>query len=735
MFRPALTLCLILLSSLALAQNGSNVWVFGRGNVMDFNTNPVSFSTTTWSPTPNQYKDLNNASTWCDRNGNLQVYFLNGKYYDATGTMIPGGQVSGYYNYYDSRLSYKGASFVPSYQSDTLFHYYVYQQSANTWVRRIKLNALYWNGSVWTITSIQDYNGAMNRGLTSEHQVVINDDLGQMNIIIVGEQTSSTVNNRPLRITATGFKPLPPSILSNQFDSQVDKARLAFGSYYNPLINKYISIGSTQRGSVNRYFHSWTNLGYGYFVKDAPKFPMIIAGRKDSTAYNSFIVYASTQSNDGKYLFLFARLAGNQNDNFVHCYRYDMMCPDSTTFMQNAVDIPLKINLGVQNFSDFQMAPDGNIYFQILESRGTNHPNNRKIGRIVNAGDPDTSNIIAEPNFATLDPFSVYYSFPYFSANQSLPRPFTLTADCSDSVQFKLAYKNVPDSVWWDFGDTALGALNHSNALEPSVRYSSFGPIYVSVELWLRGVLLKTLGDTVTIKPSPRVQLPNDTLLCRGASLALNAYPGFDVDYLWSTGSTDSLITVHETGTYWVQVSNTCGTAQDTFRLAVLDPPSVSLRDTLLCDEWTYVLRVHADSASYLWNTGDTVPYFTPAHSGTYSVEITNPCGQIQDRAEIEIRPCLCNVWIPNSFSPNGDGVNETFEIKAECPDFNFTLDISNRWGEHVHHQTDLQNPWTGTFQGKPLPAGVYTYRIQYEGRDQQGLQWVEKNGTVQLMQ
>jgi gliding motility-associated-like protein len=71
----------------------------------------------------------------------------------------------------------------------------------------------------------------------------------------------------------------------------------------------------------------------------------------------------------------------------------------------------------------------------------------------------------------------------------------------------------------------------------------------------------------------------------------------------------------------------------------------------------------------------------------------------------------------------------------TECPEYNFTLDIFNRWGEHVHHQTDLQNPWTGTFQGKPLPAGVYTYRIQYEGRDQQGLQWVEKNGTVQLMQ
>ena len=731
MLRPALTLCLILLSSLSMAQNRSNVWVFGWGNVMDFNTNPVTFSTTTWAPTPHQYADLNNASTWCDRNGNLQVYFLNGKYYDASGTLIPGGQVSGYYNYYYSRVSYKGASFVPSYQSDTLFHYYVYQQSANTWVRRIKLNALYWNGSTWTITPVQDYNGALNLGILEEHPSIINDDIGQMNLIIVSEQIPSGLNNRPLRITSTGFKPLPSSILSNQFDSGLDRIHVSIGAYYNPLINRFFSYESSVGFGMNKYFKSWTNLGYGFFINDNLKLPLIIPGRTDSTANNGFQIYASTNSLDGKYLFYLARITGRK----MTVFRYDMLSPDSASFVQNAVELPLGISLYHHQISDFQMAPDGNIYYQILEIRGPNHPNNRKIGRIVNAGDPDTSNITAEPNFATLAPFSVYYSFPYFSANQALPRPFTLTADCSDSVQFKLAYKNVPDSVWWNFGDTALGPLNHSTDLEPTVRYSSFGPLYVTVELWLRGVLLKTLGDTVTVKPSPRVQLPIDTLLCRGESGILNAYQGFNANYLWSTGSTDSLITANESGTYWVQVSNSCGTVQDTFRLAVLDPPTATLRDTALCEEWTYVLRVHADSASYLWNTGDTVPFFTPNHSGTYSVEITNPCGQIQDQAHVEIRPCLCNVWIPNSFSPNGDGVNETFEIKADCPEFAFTLDIYNRWGEHVHHQTDLQNPWTGTHQGQTLPAGVYTYRIQYEGRDQQGLQWVEKNGTVQLMQ
>jgi gliding motility-associated-like protein len=717
-----------------MAQNRSNVWVFGRGNVMDFNTDPVSFSTTTWAPAlpSNQLKDLNDASTWCDRNGNLQVYFSNGKYYDASGILIPGGQVAAYRNQWAMEFNSKGASFVPSYLSDTLFHYYVYQQSATTWVRRLQLNALYWNGSTWTITPIQDYNGVLNLGIMREHPVVIKDDIGQMNMLIVSEKTQNGFNNRPLRITATGFKALPPSVLTNLFDAQLDAVHINSGAVYNPLFNRFYSYHSGQHIRKNRYIQSWTNLGYGFFVKNTEKFPLVIPGRNDSTALNRMDIYGATTSLDGRYLFYMTIL---NNEYWFRMFRYDLTSPDSATFAQNAFEINMGRTFTKGQVTDIQMAPDGNIYIPILEDNRINHPNNRNIGRIVNAGDPDTANITVDLNFAMLAPYSVYHSFPYFYANQALTRPFTLTADCSDSVQFKLAYKNVPDSVWWNFGDTALGPLNHSTDLEPTVRYSNYGSLYVTVELWLRGVLLKTLGDTVQVKPSPRVQLPNDTLLCRGESRVLNAYPGFDADYLWSTGSTDSLISVHETGTYWVQVSNSCGTAQDTFRLAVLDPPTATLQDTALCEEWTYVLRVHADSASYLWNTGDTLPTLVPSRSGTYSVEITNPCGQIQDRAEIEIRPCLCNVWIPNSFSPNGDGVNETFEIKADCPEFAFTLDIFNRWGEHVHHQTDLQNPWSGTFQGKPLPAGVYTYRIQYEGRDQLGLQWVEKNGTVQLMQ
>jgi gliding motility-associated-like protein len=95
----------------------------------------------------------------------------------------------------------------------------------------------------------------------------------------------------------------------------------------------------------------------------------------------------------------------------------------------------------------------------------------------------------------------------------------------------------------------------------------------------------------------------------------------------------------------------------------------------------------------------------------------------------------MCNVWIPSAFTPNGDGVNESFEIKAECRDFEFTLDIFNRWGAHLYRQTDLNQPWDGRVNGQVVPNGIYTYRIQYWGREPEGLRWRDYSGTVQMLQ
>ena len=88
----------------------------------------------------------------------------------------------------------------------------------------------------------------------------------------------------------------------------------------------------------------------------------------------------------------------------------------------------------------------------------------------------------------------------------------------------------------------------------------------------------------------------------------------------------------------------------------------------------------------------------------------------------------LMNVYIPNAFTPNGDGINDTFGIKGEGS-FAYTLVIFNRWGEKVFESKNPNQQWDGTFHSKPVQQGEYVYQLTASGRDYKG-----QTGTITLL-
>ncbi|MFN4300359.1 MAG: hypothetical protein ACK4EX_11625, partial [Thermaurantimonas sp.] len=268
-------------------------------------------------------------------------------------------------------------------------------------------------------------------------------------------------------------------------------------------------------------------------------------------------------------------------------------------------------------------APDGHVYvfrlrggltmgdFTTLHYR--NWPGNRYLYRIKNPDDSLMSNVDIEFVYS-FRPFKLYPQFPTFRTSDVLPKPFKLLSNCTDSTHFHLNYTAIADSVWWDFGDPAgLGPLNHSSQFHPVVKYPQYGTYYVQVQLWYDGDSITTMGDSVKVLPVPQVDLGfSDTLLCRGESVLLDASQGFPATYLWSTGSTDSILSVSKSGRYWVQVSTPCGTVSDTVSLSVIDPPTVKVHDTAVCFFGPVLFDVSADSATYLWSDGSTLPTFAP---------------------------------------------------------------------------------------------------------------------------
>ena len=84
---------------------------------------------------------------------------------------------------------------------------------------------------------------------------------------------------------------------------------------------------------------------------------------------------------------------------------------------------------------------------------------------------------------------------------------------------------------------------------------------------------------------------------------------------------------------------------------------------------------------------------------------------------------------VPNSFTPNGDEVNDLFTIEGSFSEFHIT--IFNRWGEKIFQSDDAEFAWDGTLQGKPQPVGVYVWKLT--GKAVTGEEF-DHTGNVTLM-
>jgi gliding motility-associated-like protein len=118
--------------------------------------------------------------------------------------------------------------------------------------------------------------------------------------------------------------------------------------------------------------------------------------------------------------------------------------------------------------------------------------------------------------------------------------------------------------------------------------------------------------------------LGNDTSLCAGQTLTLNAYePG--VTYVWSTGDTTPSVSVSVTGQYWVQVFSGPCMESDTVQVTFIPYPVVNLPPAvLICPDDSVLLDAGSPAMNYFWSTGDTTQTITVSSSGTYSVTASN---------------------------------------------------------------------------------------------------------------
>lgn len=171
-------------------------------------------------------------------------------------------------------------------------------------------------------------------------------------------------------------------------------------------------------------------------------------------------------------------------------------------------------------------------------------------------------------------------------------------------------------------------------------------------------------------------------------------------------------------GVYWVYKYKDCYLTIDSFDFRF---PEVRILedDTIVCRLGVSEIQLHAEAnlpGTFTWSTGESGPEANARYTGTYVVMHTNQCGVFTDSVKVLFNEdCDCQPFIPNAFSPNGDGLNDVFKVETICPTSHYYLSIYNRFGQKVFVSRHPEEAWSGIFHGRPLPAGTYYYLLDYE--------------------
>jgi gliding motility-associated-like protein len=176
--------------------------------------------------------------------------------------------------------------------------------------------------------------------------------------------------------------------------------------------------------------------------------------------------------------------------------------------------------------------------------------------------------------------------------------------------------------------------------------------------------------------------------------------------------SGDSYLGYTKTGTYkdTLTAANGCDSIR-TLNLVVnkaspdLGPGRVlCLGDSITLNPGSFI--------SYRWQDGSTTPYFKTKTGGVFWVKVIdgNGCMATDSVTLKEVNCSLAN--IPNTFSPNGDGINDTWNIYALQGYPGCKVLIYTRYGQLIFSSVNYPIPWDGRYKGKELPVGVYYYII-----------------------
>lgn len=276
---------------------------------------------------------------------------------------------------------------------------------------------------------------------------------------------------------------------------------------------------------------------------------------------------------------------------------------------------------------------------------------------------------------------------------------------------------NVPVNPDYEIQWYKDGSLITSNTNKTSLTTTDAGKYTVTIVSLVPNVSCsKTSAVTfVTFNQVPAISLQQTikTNLCDGQPVDLQATISSG-SVKWSTGESGTKITVRHTGHYVATVTSPGGCpAVAAADIDFLPQPVLGIPDAALCpfNRQQITLTAPPGFVKYTWNgiSGDNT--YTTTRLGPVELTVVdkNNCTASQT---INVTLYCEDLMVPNTFTPNNDGANDTWLIGGINDDPTVVVKVYNRNGTPVFESRGYTMPWDGRYNGKKLPAGTYYYII-----------------------
>jgi gliding motility-associated-like protein len=299
--------------------------------------------------------------------------------------------------------------------------------------------------------------------------------------------------------------------------------------------------------------------------------------------------------------------------------------------------------------------------------------------------------------------------------------------------------------VFWDFGTSNTNVTADINPLANEV-YAHNYPIFGTPATQTYSVLIKVYNgpgceaqfqQPVTIFAAPKVRFNPIPSVCQEipvvtlssasdmfSNTGIGTYSGAGISASPLLVPADAGVGTHPI-LYTFVATNGCRDSAEN-NITVFPTPNIYLgpdRNILEGDFETLTPVIAIGSglnytwtpSTYLDNSTSSAPICTPLNDITYNLEVVTTDGcKAEDELSIKV---VKDFVVPNTFTPNGDGINDKWVIENLNLYPNHIIQVFNRYGQIVFESKNYLKPWDGTYKGKPLSSGTYYYIIDLDGK------------------